>query len=266
MQKPSIEEVLKYAKPQVLKFISQFASEVPDEHKEEIEQCAYVRLLDSYEKLEADLGWKSFVYLHCRGAVLDFLKFGKGFGETKWSISKVEQNGSKHISKIRERVSFSDDNNDTCPLEYVLGINGVFNEATIKLVNINWDLVSRMASEDIGLHCFAMHIRGFHLEEIAPVFGISRARVGQHIQAFVARFDDPEIADQTWFLQTCFAFGLCKYLGLPDQDQSEIVNYSVGWNLKPVDLDSLVPTVSGNAHQYCFEFMQEQRVTWLNEK
>lgn len=239
-QKPTIEEVLRYATPQVRKFIGEAAADLPSEQREEIEQEAYTRLVAAYEQIDPALGWKSFVYNHCRGAVLDYLKFGRGFHEQRWSIAKDEENGSRNMGKIRDRVEIVSEDQDV-DIDHVLGSNGVSSLMTFDRININWDLVARMASQDEALHAFALHIRGVGIEEMAPVFGLCRARVGQLIQAFVERFDDPEHADCPWFRQAVFAFGLCEHLGMKVIDQSLVYGFRIGWPHAPVDLDDLSP-------------------------
>lgn len=239
-KKPSIEEVIRYATPQVRKFIGEIASDLPIEQREEIEQDAYLRLVSAYDAIDAELGWKSFVYLHCRGAVLDYCKFGRGFHEKRWSIASEEGPGSSNPGKMRSRLDLVADGEDV-DIDHVLGMNGAAVEAAVDVVKIRWELVERMASQDECLRAFASHIRGNGIEELAPTFGLCRARVGQLIQAFAARFDDPELADCPWFKQTCYAFGLCKHMGMPDVDQSEVLGFQVGWGLPRVDLDDLTP-------------------------
>lgn len=241
-QKPSLEEVIKYATPQVRLFIGKVATDLPWEQREEIEQEAYLRLIEAYENLDPEKGWKSFVYNHCRGTVLDYIKFGRGFHEQRWSIAKEETHGSKHVTKIRERVFMvSSEDGDDLDLDQVLGSNGVFKSLKEKPVSIRWDLVARMSSQDECLHVFAKHLRGIGIDEMVPVFNLCRARIGQLIQAFIDRFDNPDYAECPWFLQTCYAFGICEELGLPDVDQSKVLGFSIGWNHRPVDLDSLEP-------------------------
>lgn len=246
-QKPTIDEVLKYAKPLTKKFISDFAGDAPIEHKEEIEQSAYLRLIEIYPTIDADSGWRSFVYTHCRGAVLDFLRLGKGFAEERQSIRKDELHGSTNVNKIRERISSHSDDGELFDVDQALGENGIFaGRLSLDAVNIRWELVARMAGNDAALHAFAKWIRGFTLEEMAPTFGVTRPRVGQLIQEFMAKFDDPKLAGDTWFLQSCYAFGLCTALGIPDLDQSVVMGHSIGWGLIPVDLDSREPMPGWN--------------------
>lgn len=237
MEKPSIEEVLKYAKPLIANFIKKFAADLPYEQKEEIHQEANLRLLEAYPDLNPEAGWKSFVYNHSRGAVLDFMKFGKGFAEDKWSIQKPEENGSRHVNKIRDRVKPAEDQVEF-DIDAVLGAHGVFSEMDMDSPNINWELVSRMSSTDQALRAFSCWLRGFSIEELGPIMGLSRARVGQLIEEFVARFDDPTYALSPWFCQILWALGLARRFNVPDKDQSELVGYSLGWHLTPINLDS----------------------------
>lgn len=243
---PSLEEVLKYAKPQVMKFIAQYAMDLPFEQKEEIEQTAYIRLIQAYGGIDANAGWKSYVYNHCRGAVLDYLKFGVGFQEDKWSIAKTEDVDSKYVGKIRERVVIVDADDGELEIDYVLGANGVFSELVTDRIEIKWDLVARMASQDDKIHALAKYIRGISLEEMAPTFKLCRSRMGQLLYESINRFDDPSDATNPWFLQTCYAFGLCERLGMPNVDQS------LGWSFNPVDLDEIKEPTGDNDRQLSF--------------
>ena len=249
-EKPSIDEVLAYAEPIIQKFISQHAIDLPYEQKDEIKQSARLRILQAYQNLDADAGWRAFAYIHARGAVLDYLKFGKGFQEQGWSLRKEEENGSRNQLKIFMRMDLrqTDSSEDAFNIDQALGMNGVYSEQDtekeIDAIEINWDLLSRMAAKDQELHVFAKYIRGIGLEQMAPVFALKRARIGQLIQSFVERFDDPERADEPWFKQTCFALGICKLLGMPQVDQSDVLGFKVGWNYEPVNLDSLEPHYS----------------------
>lgn len=252
-EKPSIEEVLKYAKPQIFKFIAQYAKDVPAEHREEMEQCAYIRLVEAYDGLEADSGWKSYVYNHCRGAVLDYLKFGHGFHEQRWSLAKPEEVDSKFVSKIRDRLALVDQEDGEVDVDFVLGAHGVFSEMDSNRSKIRWDLVARMASQDECIHALAKFLLDYGALEMAPAFDKCRSRIGQLIDAAIARFDDPEWADEIWFKQMCFAFGICEHLGLPDVDQSTVVGYSVGWSLDPVDLYDVSALESGGEQLNLFD-------------
>lgn len=220
-------------------FVRKKALEVPLEHKEEMQQEAFERILKSYERLDAAKGWKSFVFNHCRGAVMDYQKFGKGFSEDRWSLQKTSKKRSAH-TRITKRIDFErDDQNLT--LDGVLLSAGIFSSINQDPIYINWDLVARMSAQDEVIHIFAKFIRGFEILELAEFFDLSRSRIFQIIELFAARFDDPELIDDPWFKQTCFAFGLCRKLGMKEQDQSEIYKMAIGWSFKPIDLDAKEP-------------------------
>lgn len=245
MEKPSLDEVLLYAKPMVWQWIAKLAQKIPKEQQDEIEQEAYVRLVKKYPEIQAQ-GWKSLVYNHCRGAVLDYLKHGKGFEEDSWSLQKPEEVGQVHAGKMHSRISLLNSDDEDVSIDQVAGQNGVFDGFDMDKIEINWELLARLASKDKCIHAFALHLRGVTLDQMAPVLGVEIARAGQLVQAFVDRFDDPEHADCPWFKQTCYALGISELLGMGLLDQSGVrigglEFISIGWNLKPVDLDSLEP-------------------------
>ena len=239
IEKPSIEKVLDYAKFMIDHFVRKKAIDCPMEHKEEMQQEAFERILKSYARLDATKGWKSFVFNHCRGAVMDYQKFGKGFAEDRWSLQpSTKKKKSKGL--ISQRLDFDrDDQNLT--LDGVMMSAGLFAQINQDPVHIKWDLVSRMAAQDEIIHVFAKFLRGFEIMELAVFFDLSRSRIFQIIELFVARFDDGELIDDPWFKQTCYAFGICRKLGMKDQDQSEIYKMAVGWSFKPIDLDAKEP-------------------------
>lgn len=259
MEKPTREEVVKYAKPLARKFIARFASDLPHEQKQEVEQNAYARVLKAYDGIEADRGWKSFVHNHCRGAVLDYLRFGEGYAEERWTIAKTEKTGSQNAGKIRDRITtYSAEDDEDGDFEAMLGKNGAVspfggsspNDAEKTEVTIKWDLVSRMASTDPHLLVFAKWLRGFQFDELAFIFDLSKARIGQIIDDFGKRLDDGTLAKNPWVCQAVYAFGLCTKFGLPDVDQSQIFGLtSIGNNADPVDLDCRLPKPRSSAVQ-----------------
>lgn len=260
MEKPSLDEVLSYGKKMVRHWIRKKAKNAPLEQQEEMEQEAFIRLMTKYPEIETEKGWKSLVYQHCRGAVLDYDKGGHGFEDDSWSIQKPEEAGAVHAGKMQTRVSLNDSDGDDVSIEQVLGQNGAFSMFDPQKVSINWELVARLASQDEFLHAFAKFLRGVTLEEMAPVFGVKVARAGQLVQAFVARFDDPEHADCPWFKQTCFALGISEHLGMGLADQSGVriggLEFaSLGWNLNPVDLDDNSPSQAIRETQSQMSFM-----------
>lgn len=240
--KPTIEAVLAYVRPLTLKFIAQFARDLPEEQREEIEQSVNLKVIQAYKGLDPDAGWKSYAWNLARGAVLDYKKHGQGFQESRWSIAKEEAHDSIHATKIRERVFHGPPGLEDMPdLEAVLGRSGVFSETEIDTIRIRWDLVARLARRDDELHAFAKWIRGYELEEMAPHFGLSRARIGQLIQQFIDRLDTPSEMDSPWNRQIAFSLGIARHFGVPDCDQARLYLYPIGNDLDPVDLDDLSP-------------------------
>lgn len=237
-EKPSKDVLIKYATPIVHKFINMYASEIPSEHKEEIAQDAFLRILEQYDQIDADKGWKSYVYNHSRGTVLDYLKAGKGFRESAWSIAKEEEHDARNVLKIRERLSVSSDSPDEFDLEHALGKSGVFSEISTAEIEINWELVSRMSCHDEAIHAVAKFLKGFSIQEIALVLSFSEQKVSNLIKGFWDRFDDPAKCLDTWFLQTAYALGICGHLGIPEIDQSDVLGFPVGWNWPAINLDS----------------------------
>lgn len=236
MDKPTQDEVLKYAKPLIYKFIAKYANDIPYEQKQEIEQTAYLRLLEGYSEIDPERGWKSFVYNHARGTVLDYLKAGTGFEEDKWSLSDEYQERKRkanphvkhrtnNVPKMKNRVFLSNsDDTETLDIDYVLGQAGIFNELDIDRLNIRWPLIAQMASQDDELLAFAKWLKGFNLDELAQYFGVSRNRVSGMIKSFVERFDDPALNESPWQSQIIYAFGLARRFGIQDCDQSKVFN------------------------------------------
>jgi DNA-directed RNA polymerase specialized sigma24 family protein len=241
--KPKLEEVLRYAQGNIRKFLGQFAADLPSEMHEEIMQTANLRIIEAYRRLEADLGWKSFVHNHARGAVLDYLKFGKGFEEGRWRLKLSEDGGVPYVEKLRERVSFSSEDQEH-DVDVIAGINGVADFIDESQVKINWALLSRLARIDDATHAFAMWLRGFEAAEIGIALGVCSARVGQLLRRFVEKLNDPNsysYEEEPYINQTIFALGLSKHFGLPVEDESLRMGFSIGWEQVPVDLDSLKP-------------------------
>lgn len=233
-EKPSLQEVLAYAQYMAESFIKKIAMDCPYEQRQEMAQEAYLRIIKAYERLDVTKGWKSFVYNHCRGAVMDYKKRGSGFEEDSFSL-KESENKYKHSERLHNNGNYE---GEAQTLDQFLANNGVTASFQLQEIKINWDLVSRMASQDETIHVFAKFLRGFEIQELADIFNLSRTRIFQLIQAFIIRFQDPFQRNEVWFKQICFAFGLCEQFGMKSIDQSTVYNIPVGWNSKPIDLDS----------------------------
>jgi RNA polymerase sigma factor (sigma-70 family) len=240
--KPSFAEVLAYAKPIVHKTIAEKYPNIPREHKEEIHQNANMRLWAAYADLDPEKGWKSFTYTHAKGAVLDYQKSGTGFEEDSWSLNEEEEHGAMHVNKIRHRLEARTSEGDEVDLDVLLAMNGRFHNHSAGKIRIHWAQLARMASVDEPLHVFCRVLRGQRLEEIAEHWGQSRTRVGQLVQEFIYRFDDPKLSIDPWLDQTIWALGLAEAFGIKDCNQELIhVGVPLGRSLTPVDFEDLSP-------------------------
>lgn len=219
-------------------FINKKASDSPVEHKEEIRQEAALRIISSYGRLDCTKGWKSFVFNHARGAVMDYKKFGRGFKEDSWKLREDESETTNMVSRVIMNFNLNQDDKD---FDSYLSDLGIFSKDPDEIL-INWDLVSRMATDDESIHIFAKWIRGFEINEMANIFGMSRTRIFQLVQAFLVRFKNAdENKHDPWFRQICFAFGISELFDLPLVDESKRMRIPIGWSSRAVDLDSVQP-------------------------
>lgn len=229
---PTFEVVYAYAEKTTDYFIQKIAKWLPREHKEEIKQDAFLRAAEAYKKFDPDKGWRSFIQLHCRGAVLDYLKLGSGNIEDGF-VSDEANDGLKHRVNL-----LSDDGASYLSTDEVLGLNGVFTDSCEHRpsLNIRWDLVSRMASFDDDLHIVAKVLVGFTQDEIAdqyrlaPHAHISRERVSQRFYEFFDRLDNGYGRFDAWLNQCIYALGLSEYYHEADKD------HGVGWSLRSINL------------------------------
>lgn len=242
--KPPLEQVVDYVEGSVEYYISKFAMNLPSEQKDEIRQNAYLRVCEAYPRLDEALGWKSFVQNHCRGSVLDYIRHGNGFEESRQSLkdkdaegdAAAETDGSYEAQKFNEslrvRVTvMGDDGDRKMDAEEIAGIHGIFSKDDSGTVfNPIWRLVARMASVDDDIHLLAKLLLGFTKPELARRFDVSRERMYQRLKEFFERIDSPEKYHDPWVTQTIYAFGLC------DRYNMDPVDNGLGWNFKPVNL------------------------------
>lgn len=225
-QKPSIEQVLAYAKQQVKIQIFKAASHLPKEQHEEIEQEAYVRVWASYAQLDPALGWKSFIQKHCFGAVQDYLKGGLNTTENEVGMKRAE--------------IISDEDNEPLSVDETAGFFGVFEELhkSNKLMTPNWDLLSRLAGKDDDLHIVCKVLLGYSQEAIAEQYGcgvkeneLSRERISQRVREFMTALDDPMNLFNPKIEQYIFALGLSDFFHMSATDTG------YGWDFKEFDLN-----------------------------
>lgn len=223
--KPSLDEVLDFAKKSVQGHINRVASSIPEEQKEEISQNALVRAWKAYENFDPEQTWEAFISFHCKGAVLDYLKQGHGFIQHKSQRYKRD-------TLLAQVNSYNKEDGSVTSVEEIAGAHGVFIDCDNNgEQRIKWSLVARMASVDHTIHLVAKILLGFSIAEIADVFGVSRERLSQRYHSFLAELNSPESARDPWFNQALFAFGVSE----------DVTDNELGYDHDPIDLYSLKP-------------------------
>lgn len=233
---PTFEEVYKYASKQLDVQINKIASTLPAEQKDEVRQEASIRVWQAYQKIEPDKGWRSFIQLHVRGAILDYIRWGKGFEESELVKKAVDPDEEAEPIKpwrLRRRVSQTTEPDNERTFDDFLGILGlscVMDDPFAE--RPNWDLISRMSSQDQDIHLVAKLMIGFTHEEVAKMWRVSRERITQRLAEFCDRLDSAEYLGSRWTAQTIFAFGLCTKFHQKRQD------LGFGWEYDPINLYS----------------------------
>ena len=229
--KPSIEEVLKYATKQIGIYIGKIASTLPHEQRDEASQNALLRVLEAYKRIDASKGWKSFVQRHCSGAILDYIRWGTGFEEVTLRKPTDDDNIHKKPWRLKTRLQIVQEHEGEISLDSTLGFVGIFEtQPDIEDYKPNWALIARMASQDVDIHLVAKLMLGFTQTELSSMFKVSRERLTQRLQEFCNRLDDPMYLGSRWVAQTIFAFGLCSKFHQPE------IDLGFGWEHDPVDL------------------------------
>jgi len=264
-EKTSLEDVVEYAQIQMKFYTKKFAANLPLEQREEIIQSGLLRIIEKYENLDFEKGWKSYIQRHCSGAVLDYIRWGAGFEEqTLPPKIKKDENGEvieppedKKYWRLKQRVDHnmiqsmgSGGDQIQHTFEGILGHYGHFHSA-IDLTDYrpNWELLARMASQDVDIHLVAKLLLGFTQTELASMFRVSRERLTQRYAAFCKRLDDPEYYESKWIIQTIYAFGLCHKFNQADED------LGFGWEYDPVDLwNTDINYIENMSPQMNFEF------------
>ena len=218
--KPSIEVVYAYAVKSTEYHIRENANNLSEEQKEDVKQEAMIRVLEAYDRLDPEKGWKAFIAKHCWGAVLDFLK-GGSFEDGLGGISVNED-------ALKFRVEIKNEDNEVISVENTAAIFGFFTDPSIEeRFAPNWDLLSKMAGRDESLMIVAKLLLGFTQEEIAEQRGDdlvdtkSRERVSQIVQELFAKMDSPYFLHDRWINQCIFALGLSKVFNMPEHDNGE---------------------------------------------
>lgn len=239
---PQLEIVLDYAKKTVGHFIHQFAKKLPNELKEEIEQDAYLRTYQAFKKFNANQGWKSFVQLHCRGAVLDYIKLGRG------SLESSLKNERTFGFNTRIELFKNTDDDSIASCEDTAGAFGIYfdPDMTDEKFSPKWELLEKMAPAEMtnagelaeGLHIVSKVLLGFTQEQIAEQLAdergktISRERVSQRVYEFFDELDSPMNLTEPWVNQCIYALGLSAHYHMKEHDNG------IGWDMKSFDLRS----------------------------
>lgn len=234
--KPSIEEVLQYADEQIayyLRYNSKHAKRFPKEHLEEAAQDARMRVVQKYQQMKPDAGWKSYTQRLVLGAILDYARGGDGYKETNWRIQGNAMKGSGAIG-FRETGPKGD---EPMMMEQIIDL-GLFRPSShTPASKVRMELLLRLCSQDDDLNMLTRYFfNEVPMHEIAKAFGVTRENVGQRIQSLLDRFNDPGRNSNPWTLQIIYALGLCEHFDVREVDQG------YGWNLPIANLEARKPS------------------------
>lgn len=230
--KPTLDEVVDYARTKAFNYIRKRISGLPQEHQEEIFQNCMLRIVRIYPRIEKD-GWKSFVQKHLLGVAKDYFKSGGGFEENKSQAKKNQEEDFRdsltyRVSNYVESDSGSDTEGD---IEHTLAKHGQFSLDDYRLpLAPDFDLLARMARRDEDIRLIGKLLAGFSHTALADEFGVTRERLSQRVREFFDNLDSPRGIGIPWIEQTIFALGLCEWYGMPEKD------LGIGWDLEPIDL------------------------------
>lgn len=82
---------------------------------------------------------------------------------------------------------------------------------SVKRAKINWDMVSRMARYDEGLHIVAAILMNKSQKEICEYFDIGVDAVRRKVQRFIEKLDSPALYGDIWIAQIIYALGLSEF-------------------------------------------------------
>lgn len=198
-ERPPLLKVIEYATPLIKDAIRTHAKSCPKEIKEEMLQAGILRIIRHYQTMDPAKGISSYVFHHARGAVLDFLRSEYGDGDLE-----EQSDGNDQLFQS-------------------------FGES----LDIKWDLLSRLASQDRELEAFARAIRGMSFENIALCLGVKKTRAWQLAKSYGEKLNDPKLRCQAWHRQVCYSLGLSLQLMLPNNDEG------IGWTLPSINLDEV---------------------------
>lgn len=198
---PSKAEVIQYADNYLDYAIKKFASRYSLQAKEDIKQDGLVRVLKAYCRIEPDKGWMAFVQRHANGAVQDYIKKSK---------CKTRPDFHAEFSHDVEKIAYEIQENTE--------------------LEINWELVARMASKDTRVLVLAKCLQGHTVSDISRYANFSRSGMVVMLNELYESMDDPFLLSDPWTNQIIFAFGLSEFFNMGSIDNG------VGWDLKPIDI------------------------------
>jgi len=225
LEKPDFIIVYKYAQRQISYYISKFASKHPPEHQQEMAQDALERVWKAYQKFDRP-DWKGFIQNHCRGAILDYIKMGRGFAEDNLTIKNPKPEVLQkypHMLRYRQYPgnTITDDEQvvENDPEIVVAKYYEIMAKREPEKVDIviSWDVVAFMSAIDRDLHITAKLLLGFKLTELADIFGVRREHISQRFNAFIKRLDDPKFIGDPWVENIIWALGLNEIYGVVER-------------------------------------------------
>ncbi|MFV8250230.1 hypothetical protein [Bdellovibrio bacteriovorus] len=246
LQAPNnLDEAINIAYRMARKYAANRWRSLPAEQAEEAIQNAAISIYNKHSDIDfSDPRWRGLYRLKVEGAVKDYIRSGEGFEESILPSKEKpqeaqpeagaapEDEGPSHpVPPLTTRVSlFIEGEDQEADIDQILGLHGLYEEQFNFRETINWDLVSRLASEHLGVHIFAKLFLGFYPEEVGQMLDISRERILQLVDEFIASLDSDENYGNPLIDQIIYAFGWSEHFHMKHKDNG------IGWNFKFIDL------------------------------
>lgn len=210
LEKEREAELYSFIEVTAKKHIGKRGSSLPLEDRKEIKSIIFEYFVENFDRVSSEKNWQGYVERCCSGLVKNY----KRDNGRRWN-ELVDADADESI----------DEKIDHAHLNWS-------KKQGVELIDINWDLLSRLCSADRELHAFVkMKILSYSLKELEYQFNVNdQRRVWDLVEAFLSRFRKPITQPNQWFLQICFALGICELMGLEPIDQK------IGYGLEKVDL------------------------------
>lgn len=193
------------------KYIGRRCKSLPLEDRKEIKSKIYEYFVENFDRISSNDNWAGYVERCCSGMVKNYKRDNK----KRWHelVDTLEDDETPESKMDRLSVNIN-------------------HKQGAELIDINWDLLSRLCYVDKELHAFVkVKLLGYSLKDVEYHFGVSdQKRVWDLIEAFLSRFKMQSSFRNPWFLQICFALGICELLDIDSVDQRQ------GYNFEKVDL------------------------------